>query len=58
MLSAQQIRKILGKHGKEFTDNEIIKIREFFYSMAQSALDCYKRIRIKELNSQEDQDIC
>ncbi len=51
MLSVQQIRKTLEKHGKKLTDSEIVKLRKFFYSMAQSALDCYKRIRINELNN-------
>lgn len=60
MLSLEQSRTILNQNGIEYTDEEILIIREFMYCVAEITAKHYQRI--KENNSkvisitQTDQD--
>lgn len=60
MLSLEQSRAILNQNGIEYTDEEILIIREFMYRVAEITTKHYQRI--KERNStvisitQTDQD--
>ena len=49
MITIEQIKKILEKHGKILTEKEILKARDYFYLIAQKAIEYYRRTRLKEL---------
>ncbi|MFH2143701.1 MAG: hypothetical protein ABIJ97_14850 [Bacteroidota bacterium] len=49
MITKEQIKKILEKHGKILTDNEIIRVRDYFYNIAEKAIEFFRRTRLKEL---------
>ena len=49
MLSLELSRKILNKNGIEYTDEEILTIREFMYRVAEITTKHYQRV--KEANS-------
>ena len=46
MLSLEQSREILNQNGIEYTDEEILIIREFMYQMAEMANHHYHNHRI------------
>lgn len=43
MLSLTKCKKILNKNGISYTDEEIIKIREFLYILAEIEYQSYKQ---------------
>ncbi len=47
MLSLEESRKILNVNGKKYTDEEIIKIREFLYHIAKLSIRTYNYIKNK-----------
>ena len=49
MLSLEQSRSILNQNGIEYTDEEILIIREFMYRVVEMTTEYYQRI--KENNS-------
>lgn len=49
MLSLEESRAILNKNGIEYTDEEILIIREFMYRVAEITTKHYQRV--KENNS-------
>lgn len=47
MLTLKQCREKLPDDGKEFTDEQVLAIRDYFYKMAQINID-YIKAKIKE----------
>jgi len=67
MLSIKECQKILNKNGKEYSDDEIAKIRSWIYNLAEitvdylqgkKANDCLeieRRIKIKNKGKNDNQ---
>lgn len=41
MITIEQCKKLLGKYGKEFTNDNIRAVRDFLYKMAQIEVESY-----------------
>lgn len=60
MLSLEQSKAILNQHGIDYTDEEVLIIRDYMYRVAEITIKHYERIRDNDLTIvpkiQTDQD--
>jgi hypothetical protein len=52
MISIEKCKKILNANGKSYTDEEVFKIREFLYQLAE--IDYLQYQEIKKLDSNQN----